>query len=148
MKICKKTLIALCIILPILVFAAGFILYVNQQPNFSKYHSYSVVTDNGGITLTDEQFKQIVDIYKNDKTSYRAWGFDNHYMSGYDIKLYETDDMSGDFVYMITGSNGKGGNENGMALWIGHDCFPFENPNTANMVNDIIEEAINCSERK
>lgn len=102
MKISKKIVTTLCIIVPILALITGFILYTNQKPNFSKYHSYAVVTGNGDIPLTDEKFQRIVDVYKNDKTLYYDW-FDEARSYGYEIKLYKSTDMSGEYYSMTTG---------------------------------------------
>lgn len=72
MKISQKTVVALCIIVPILTLV--LISWFNQKPNFSRYHSYAVLNYDKDllefyeIPLTGEQFQQIVDIYSNDET--------------------------------------------------------------------------------
>lgn len=137
MKISKKTVAALCIIVSILALITGFILYTNQKPNFSKYHSYAVVTNNGDIPLTGEQFQRIVDVYENDDTLQYDW-YDSCF-AGCEIKLYKTKDISGEYDYMTTGDimdfylviNDK--------AW---KAWTYNKQDTARQVNAIIEEAI------
>lgn len=145
MKISKKIVVALCIIVSILAIALLCVLWFNQKPNFSKYHSYAILTYDKDllefyeIPLTDEQFQQIVDIYTNDETLFYDYWNAKHYLhDGAYIKLYKTNDMSGRCVYMQTGYN-DGKHE--MCLWIGDKCFPFDNPDTATQVIDILREA-------
>ena len=142
MKISKKIVTSLCIIVSILAIALFCILWFNQKPNFSKYHSYAVVTDNGVVPLTDEQFQRIVDVYKNDETLYYEWF--EAFFGGYDIHLYKTTDMSGEYDYMTTGNiedrflkiRGK--------TW--YKSWGYDKQDTARQINAIIEEAINQSE--
>lgn len=150
MKINKKTVVTFCIIIPILAIALFCILWFNQKPNFSKYHSYALVTydkdslEFGEIPLTDEQFQQIVDIYTNDETlCYEYWNAKHYLHDGASIKLYKTNDLSGRCVYMQTGYN-DGKHE--MSLWIGDKCFPFDNPDTATQVIDILRKILRQSE--
>ena len=150
MKISKKIAVTLCIIVSILAISLYCVWWCNNNPYaiFSKYHSY-VVDDFYGnfndVPLTDEQFKRIVDVYKQDKLSRGGW-LDDYQRNGVRIKLYETNDMSGDYVHMVTGTNGKGDGFKTMCLWIGDKCFPFDKSDTAEQVNAIIREAIEQSE--
>lgn len=142
MKISKKTVVALCIIVSILALVAWFILYVSQQPNFSKYHSYAVVTENGDIALTDEQFQRVIDVYKNDKLTYN-WLSVDAFPLGWEIHLYETNDLSGDYVIMRTGN--KGSSEE-FCISVGDKYYFYEKGNNQNLVSEIIREAINQPE--
>ena len=144
MKISKKTVIALCIIVPIL----ALVLWLNQKPNFSKYHSYAVEIydkDLGAykeMPLTDEQFQRIVDVYKNDETLYYEW-FEAFFV-GYDIHLYKSKDMSGEYDYMTIGSIEDrflciSGEIRGKT-W--DKAWGYDKQDTARQVYAIIEEAI------
>ncbi|MBP1548509.1 MAG: hypothetical protein J6A05_00765, partial [Oscillospiraceae bacterium] len=97
MKTSRKIRVSFCIIVPILILVVACILYFNQKPNFSAYHSYSV----NGIPITDEDFQRIVEVYENDKTLSNEWI--EAFFAGYSIRLYRTDDMSGVYDYMTTG---------------------------------------------
>ena len=97
MKTSRKIIVSFCIIAFILIFVVGCILYFNQKPNFSVYHSYSV----NGIPITDEDFQRIVEVYENDKTLSYDWFGD--LSAGYHLRLYKTDDMSGKYDNMYTG---------------------------------------------
>lgn len=136
MKTSRKIRVSFCIIAFILIFVVGCILYFNQKPNFSAYHSYSV----DGIPITDEDFQRIVDVYENDKTlSY--WWYDA-LPTGYDLRLYRTEDMSGECDYMCTGDI--------IDMWLVMDGkgWTYDNQNTARQVNAIIEEIIEKSEKE
>lgn len=107
------------------------------------YHSYAVVTENGDIPLTDEQFQRIVDVYKNDETLYYEWF--EALGGGYKIKLYKTKDMSGEYASMYTGGisddkfleiNKKINDEWHKKSW------GYYKQDTARQVDAIIEEAI------
>ena len=130
MKVSKKTAAALCIIVPILALVLFCAFWLNQKPNFSKYHSYAVETESDCIPLTDEQFDQVVQLYKNDETLQIASAerlFGNVYKTGYQIRLYRSDDMTGFYDIMYTGNSGKGDGSTTMCLWINNKCFMFEN---------------------
>lgn len=149
MKISKKTLTALCIIVSILVLILFSVLWFNQKPNFSRYHSYAVITDNGDIPLTDERFQQVVQSYKNDETLQiasveRLLG--KVYKTGYQIKLYKSDDMTGFYDTMYTGNSGVGDGSTTMCLWINDKCFMFDNSKTGRYVLNTIREAIDQPE--
>lgn len=149
MKISKKAVAALCIIVPILSLVLLCVLWFNQKPNFSKYHSYAVVTDNGDIPLTDEQFQPVVQAYKNDKTLQIASVerfLGNTYKTGYQIKLYKTENMTGNYDTMYTGNSGTGDGSLTMCLWLNNTCFMFENSKTGRNVLNIVREAINQPE--
>ena len=90
MKISKKTVIALSIIVPILALVLFFVLWFNQKPNFSKYHSYAVITDNGIVSLNDEQFQQISQGYANEETIEYNWLKSGGYGSGHKLILYKS----------------------------------------------------------
>lgn len=138
MKISKKAVVELCIIVPIAALIIGFILYAAQQPNFSKYHSYTVVTDNGDIPLTEEQFQRIVNVYENDELQYNWLSYD-FTPRGWEIHLYETDDLRGDYVVMRTGNKGD---EREFCIGVGDKVYSYKRGNNSNSVNEIIFEAI------
>lgn len=140
MKIIKKAVVTLCIIVPILAVVLYCICWLNQKPIFSKYHSYAVITDNGDIPLTDEQFQRIVDVYKNDKTLYYEWFESFH--AGYSIRLYKTKDMSGEYDYMTTGNIEDRFLNIGGKTWDWDKAWGYDKQDTARQVDAIIEEAI------
>lgn len=149
MKISRKAVVALCIIVPILTLVLLCVLWFNQKPNFSRYHSYAVITDNGDIPLTDERFQQVVQSYKNDETLQiasveRLLG--KVYKTGYQIKLYKSDDMTGFYDTMYTGNSGVGDGSTTMCLWINDKCFMFDNSKTGRYVLNTIREAIDQPE--
>ena len=136
MKKHKKLKVTIYIIVPILILVVACILYFNQKPNFSVYHSYSV----DGIPITDEDFQRIVDVYENDKTlSY--WWYDA-LPTGYDLRLYRMEDMSGECDYMCTGDIID------MYLVMDGKSWAYDNQDTARQVNAIIEEIIEKSEKE
>ncbi len=138
MKISKKLAGDLCIIVSIILIVLGIVLWFNQKPNFSKYHSYAVVTDNGNIPLTDEQFQQIAQSYICEDTWEYRWEV---HENGYQLFLYKSDDMSGDYVTMYTGVPYP------MSyLCIGNRCFIFDSSKPIDIAEQIIEEAIEQSE--
>ncbi len=132
MKISKKAITALCIIVSILAIALFCILWFNQKPNFSKYHSYAVVTDNGIVPLTDEQFQQITQSYISEDLQH-CW---LAHESGYRLILYKSNDMSGNCVNMYTGVTYPVS-----YLCIGNRCFVFDG-NAPDFAEQIIKEAI------
>lgn len=158
MKISKKTVVTLCIIITIITilsYVLIVVLWINQKPNFSKYHSYVVVLGydkdlgNRYVQLTDKQFQQIVDVYKNDKTlNYEFEGFSGGERM-YDIRLYKTSDMTGKFDIMVTCDDNsnflKIERINEFLLCIFGSYWYIEQ-DTARQVNAIIEEAIEQSE--
>ncbi|MDE7289908.1 MAG: hypothetical protein K2N71_10470 [Oscillospiraceae bacterium] len=147
MKISKKTVAALCIIVPILALSAFItwsILYVNQQPNFSKYHSYAVKIENGIVPLTDEQFRQIAQGYINEETLRVRGLLEDAQRAGHVLYLYKSDDMSGEHDIMRTGA--KAGTYAEICLFIDDRAFRFSSDRPINIVNEIIAEAINQSE--
>lgn len=112
MKFNIKTIVALCITVFTFVLALScviFVLWINQKPNFSKYHSYKVVLgydknlgSTGYMQLTDEQFQRIADIYNDDETLCYKWFGDFSGEHSYDIILYKAADMTGKSVIMQT----------------------------------------------
>ncbi|MCM1023416.1 MAG: hypothetical protein NC395_05080 [Prevotella sp.] len=150
MKISKKAIVTLCIIVPILALVLFCILWFNQKPDFSKYNSYAVVTDNGDIPLTDGQFRQVVQAYKNDGTlqirGVLERMLEESNKAGYKIKLYKTADMAGNYDTMYTGNSGIGDGSLTMCLWINDTCFMFENSKTGMNVLNTVKEAIAQSE--
>lgn len=136
MKTSRKMRVAFCIIVPILILVVGCILYFNQKPNFSAYHSYSV----NGIPITDEDFQRIAEVYENDKTlSYDCFG---ELYAGYNLILYKTDDMSGKYDTMYTGDIID------TSLVMDGKWWTYYNQDTARQVNAIIEEIIEKSEKE
>ena len=154
MKISRKKIVVLCIIIPIVVFLVLQIIYI-QKPHFSKYKSYVVMTHSGEeIPITDEQFQKIVQVYENDKTlnlGHYPFSRDGQ-QGGYTLKLYKSIDLNGDFTYMYTGTNGKGGDPYTMCLWIGNTSeykyYPYSNPQTGDNVMTIVREAISQYENE
>lgn len=131
MKISKKTVVALCIIVPIL----ELVLWHNQKPNFSKYHSYAVETKSGYIPLTDEQFQQIAQSYISEETLHYVW-FGHNGPAGNKLILFKSDDMSGNCVTMYTGGLGAVS-----SLYLGNRCFEFDSSKPINIAEKIIAEA-------
>ena len=161
MKIDRKIIRKLHINVPgmllVLVVLGGF-LWLNQKPDFSEYHSYAVVgmyfkDYNGGkVPLTEEQFQRITEVYKNDETLYYEWF--EPFWDGYEIHLYKTTDMSGQFDIMYTGGLedkylmiGKL-QKNGHWSWKGWGYYPTKEHNAFRQTEAIIEEAINEAEGK
>jgi|GEM_PF-2097775 len=138
MKISKKTAAALCIIVPI--FALALVLRFNQKPNFSKYHSYAVVTDNGNIPLTDEQFQQIVQSYMSDDTLEYRW-LSPLGPSGHKLILFNSNDMSGNYVTMYTGVT-----DAVPCLYVNNRSFIFDSSKPIEIVEQIIQESTVRSE--
>lgn len=138
MKISKKTAAALCIIVPI--FALALVLRFNQKPNFSKYHSYAVVTDNGNIPLTDEQFQQIVQSYMSDDTLEYRW-LSPLGPSGHKLILFKSNDMSGNYVTMYTGVT-----DAVPCLYVNNRSFIFDSSKPIEIVEQIIQESTVRSE--
>ena len=136
MKISKKTVIALCIIVPIL----ALVLWLNQKPNFSKYHSYAVETESGYIPLTDEQFQQIAQSYISDDTLEYCWS-SKLGPGGHKLILFKSYDMSGNCVNMYTGVTYPVS-----YLYLGNRSFKFDSSKPIDVAEQIIEEAINQSE--
>lgn len=136
MKKHKKLKVTICIIVPILILVVACILYFNQKPNFSAYHSYSV----DGIPITDEDFQRIVEVYENDKTLSYDWFGD--LSAGYHLRLYKTDDMSGKYDNMYTGDIID------TYLEMDGKWWTYHNQDTARQVNAIIEEIIEKSEKE
>ncbi len=141
MKISKKTVIALSIIVPILALVLFFVLWFNQKPNFSKYHSYAVITDNGIVSLNDEQFQQISQGYANEETIEYNWLKSGGYGSGHKLILYKSYDMSGNCVTMYTGVSYPVSE-----MYLGGKCFVFDSSKPINIADEIIQEAIAQSE--
>lgn len=142
MKISKKAIVTLCIIVSILAIVLFCVLWFNQKPNFSKYHSYAVVTENGDIPLTDGQFQKIAELYKNDETMYIATLFEDAHMEGYKLKLYKTADMSGNYLTVYTGSSAP---ITGIThLKMGNKAFGYDEgrDNIARQIETIIAGAI------
>lgn len=153
MKISKKTVVTLCIIITIITilsYVLIIVLWINQKPNFSKYHSYVVVLGydkdlgNRYVQLTDKQFQQIVDVYKNDKTLHYEFEGSSG-VHRYNIRLYKTADMTGKFDIMVTCDDNsnflKIERINEFLLCIFGKYWYIEQ-DTARQVNAIIEEAI------
>lgn len=140
MKISKKIVAALCIIVPVLALITGFILYTNQKPNFSKYHSYAVVTDNGDIPLTDEQFQQIVQSYMSDNTLEYRW-LSPIGPSGHKLILFKSNDMSGNYITMYTGVA-----DAVSCLYVDNRSFIFDSSKPIDIVEQIIKETNDQSE--
>lgn len=138
MKISKKTAAALCIIVPI--FALALVLRFNQKPNFSKYHSYAVVTDNGNIPLTDEQFQQIVQSYMSDDTLEYRW-LSPLGPGGHKLILFKSNDMSGNYVTMYTGVT-----DAVPCLYVNNRSFIFDSSKPIEIVEQIIQESTVRSE--
>lgn len=140
MKISKGLILDLCRIAAILVLILGIVLWFNQKPNFSKYHSYAVETESGYIPLTDEQFQQIAQSYISDDTLEYCW-LSKLGSAGYKLILFKSDDMSGNCVTMYTGVPYP------MSyLCIGNRCFVFDGSKPIDIAEQIIEEAIERSE--
>ncbi len=139
------------LILGALVVLAGF-LWVNQKPNFSKYHSYAIAGDGGNVPLTDEQFQRIVEAYENDEMHYMI--FSDRVCAGYEIYLYKTKDMSGQYDVLRTGDL----QTNFIMIYrktingdISCKSFEYENSgeeNTFRQVQAVIREAINEAKGK
>ena len=132
MKISKKTVITLCIIVPIL----ALVLWLNQKPNFSKYHSYAVETESGYIPLTDEQFQQIAQSYISDDTLEYCWS-SKLGPGGHKLILFKSYDMSGNCVNMYTGVS-----DPMPYLYIGNRSFFFDSGKPIDVAEQIIKEAI------
>ena len=145
MKISKGLILDLCRIAAILMLILCIVLWFNQKPNFSKYHSYEVVTDNGDIPLTDEQFQKIVELYKNDETMQMVVWNANTYCQGYHLRLYKTADRSGDYLTVYTGSSAP---VTSVWLLMGNKWFRYDEGrgNVVGQIEAIIEEAIEQSE--
>lgn len=150
MKISKGLILNLCKIAAILILILCIVLWYNQKPNFSKYHSYVVALgydkdlgDRRYIQLTDKQFQQIVDVYKNDKTLHYDKGSSGEYR--YNIRLYKTADMTDEYDVMCTcGDNAnflRIGRIDDFLLCIHWKTWRVEQ-DTARQVNAIIREAI------
>lgn len=135
MKISKKAVKALCIIVSILAIALFCVLWFNQKPNFSKYHSYAVVTDNGNIPLTDEQFQQIVQSYMSDDTLEYRW-LSPLGPSGHKLILFKSNDMSGNYVTMYTGVT-----DAVPCLYVDNRSFIFDSSKPIDIIEQIIQEA-------
>ena len=132
MKISKKTVITLCIIVPIL----ALVLWLNQKPNFSKYHSYAVETESGYIPLTDEQFQQISQSYISEDTLEYCWS-SKIGPAGHKLILFKSYDMSGNCVTMYTGVS-----DPMPYLYIGNRSFFFDSGKPIDVAEQIIKEAI------
>lgn len=137
MNISIKKITVWCIIILIIAFSVCRIIYI-QKPHFSRYKSYTVVTDNGEIPLTDEQFQQIVQIYKNDEELHHE-PFADSYIVGYKLHLYYSDDMSGKYVGMCPG---RIGDRSEMYLHLDGKDYSYNKSDTVRQVNAIISEAI------
>lgn len=154
MKISKKTVIKLCIIIPILAIVLWLLvifLWINQKPNFSKYHSYVVqfydknLGDDRYIQLTDKQFQQIVDVYKNDKTLHYEFEGSPGGERMYNIRLYKTADMTGKCDFLETcddNSNFLKISRINYFLLCNFGKYWYIERDTARQVNAIIKEAI------
>lgn len=136
MKISKGLILDLCRISAILILILCIVLWFNQKPNFSKYHSYAVETESGYIPLTDEQFQQITQNYISEDLQH-CW---LAHKTGHRLILYKSDDMSGNCVNMYTGVTYPIS-----YLCIDNRCFVFDG-NAPDVAEQIIEEAINQSE--
>lgn len=136
MKVSKKTVITLCIIVPILALVLFCVLRLNQKPNFSKYHSYAVETESGYVPLTDEQFRQIAHSYINEDSLEYRWS-SKIGPAGHKLILFKSYDMSGNCVTMYTGVNYPFS-----YLDIGNRSFVFDSSNPIDTAEQIIEEAI------
>lgn len=135
MKISKKTVVAFCIIVPIFALILFSVLWFNQKPNFSKYHSYAVVTDNDNIPLTDEQFQQIVQSYMSDDTLEYRW-LSPLGPSGHKLILFKSNDMSGNYVTMYTGVT-----DAVPCLYVDNRSFIFDSSKPIDIIEQIIQEA-------
>ena len=143
MKIRKKTVVTFCIIIPILAIVLYVFFLFTQKPDFSKYHSYEVITLHDDIPLTDEQFQRIVNVYENDETLHFVTSAPS---AGYLIKLYETDDMSGEYDIMSTGGDRGDGSlyliiDRGKNNNPQYKLWEYKNPDTMKHVKAIIKEA-------
>lgn len=132
MKVSKKMAAALCIIVPIL----AIVLWSNQKPNFSKYHSYAVETESGYVPLTDEQFRQIAQNYINEDSLEYSWS-SKIGPAGHKLILFKSYDMSGNCVTMYTGVNYPFS-----YLDIGNRSFVFDSSNPIDAAEQTIEKAI------
>lgn len=136
MKISKGLILDLCRISAILILILCIVLWYNQKPNFSKYHSYAVVTDNGIVPLTDEQFQQIAQSYISEDTlEYRLSSKIGP--AGHKLILFKSDDMSGNCVTMYTGVSYPIS-----YLYVGNRRFVFDSSKPIDVAEQIIEEAI------
>lgn len=140
MKVSKKTVIALCIIVPILILVLSCVLWLNQKPNFSKYHSYAVETESGIVPLTDEQFQQIVQSYMSDNTLEYRW-LSPLGPSGHKLILFKSNDMSGNYITMYTGVA-----DAVSCLYVDNRSFIFDSSKPIDIVEQIIKEANDQSE--
>ena len=143
MKISRKKVVALCIIIPVIALVILLVLYFDK-PHFSKYKSYSVITKNGDIPLTDEQFQRIIQVYENDTLHY---GWFDSFSGGGKIKLYKSGDMSGEYDLMVTGTimdfylmiGTPRNDDSGIYNW---KAYYYDKQDTARQVFAIIDEAI------
>ena len=137
MKISKGLILDLCRIAAILIFILCIVLWYNQKPNFSKYHSYAVVTDNGIVPLTDEQFQQIAQSYIGEDTLEYCWS-SKIGPAGHKLILFKSYDMSGNCVTMYTGVSYPI-----PYLYVGNRSFKFDSSKPIDVAEQIIEEVIN-----
>ena len=150
MKISKGLILDLCKIAAILILILCIVLWYNQKPNFSKYHSYAVAIydkdlgDYKQIPLTDEQFQQIANGYVNEETLRVRGLLDDAQRNGFMLYLYKSDDMSGQPDAMWT--DALAGTYAEMCLFINDRAFRFDRSKPINIANKIIKEAIEQSE--
>lgn len=165
MKVSKKTAAALCIIAIFLTLAVPcvlFLLWINQKPNFSQYHSYELKIgfdkDSGKdiyMQLTDEQFQRIVDMYENDENLYYEWRGKSSGVHKYHIYLYKTADMTGeaDSMWMCSDDYNflkiyrSDAFVNYFLLWGSTESWHIEQ-STSKQVNAVIKEFIDQYERE
>ena len=136
MKISKSLILDLCRIAAILILILCIVLWFNQKPNFSKYHSYAVETESGYIPLTDEQFQQISQSYISEDTLEYCWS-SKIGPAGHKLILFKSYDMSGNCVTMYTGVS-----DPMPYLYIGNRSFFFDSGKPIDVAEQIIKEAI------
>ena len=152
MKVSRKKTAALCIIIPMIALVILFLVWYLffGKPDFSKYKSYSVVYDyrQKELQLTDEQFQRIIQVYENDTLHY---GLYDSFTGSYEMRLYKSNDMSGEYDLMETGSivdfclliGTHKNDDSGVRDW---KAYYYYKQDTTSQVCAIIREAIEEAE--